>query len=324
MAMYGSSQVGFLLVGGYSLLPAKPKGLSETVEAMQEDTSGLGDTWGEVTPTGMKKAELSQDGAFYNEGTNSAHEALKASQTTSRVVCLGMEGNTIGKRFIGYRGVYAHKYDVLAKVGGLTKANVSYTVSGNRDEGIILQLLDAKTSDWNTEGADSFDYTTDPAQRVIPISTASKAATCVVTTSVPHGLTSGDIVLISGNTLSGPAINSQLTVTVTGTTTFTVPVNTAASSGAGTGGSFVKANSTGGGIAFQQVTALSGFTGFVGKVRDSADDVTYADLATFANVTSAPAAESVVVAGTVDRYLAYDGNVTGSGSITVFAGFARR
>ncbi len=324
MALYGGHDVGFLLVSGRSLLPAKPQSLMESVEALQEDTSGLGDTWAESTPTGMKRAELSQDGAFYNEGTNSAHEALKDAQTTSRVVCLGVEGNTIGKRFIGYAGAYAHKYDVLAKVGGLTKANVAYTISGNRDEGIILQSLAAQTADWNTEGASNTDYTADPAQRVIPISTASKAATCSVTTSVPHGLTTGDLVLISGNTLSGPSINSQLAVTVTSTTTFTVPVNTAASSGAGTGGSFVKANSTGGGIGFQQVTAFSGFTGYVGKVRDSADDVTYADLVTFANVTSGPAAEAVTVSGTVDRYLAADGNVTGSGSITVFIGFARR
>lgn len=321
MALYGSSQVGFLLVSGRSLLPAKPQGLSESVEAMQEDTSGLGDSWGEVTPTGMKKAELSQDGAFYNEGTNSSHEALKDAQTTSRVVCLGVEGNTIGKRFIGYAGAYAHKYDVLAKVVGLTKANVEYTISGNRDEGIILQSLTAKTADWNTEGADSFDYTTDPAQRVIPITSNSIANPSVVTTPVPHGLTTGDIILISGVSTSSPTINGSRTVTVISTTTFSVTVNVTV---AGTGGSFVKANSTGGGIGFQQVTAFSGFTGYVGKVRDSADDVTYADLVTFANVTSAPAAEAVTVAGTVDRYLACDGNVTGSGSITVFIGFARR
>lgn len=323
MALYGSSQVGFLLVSGRSLLPAKPQGLSESVEALQEDTSGLGDAWGEVTPTGMKRAELSQDGAFYNEGTNSAHETLKDAQTTSRVVCLGVEGNTIGKRFIGYAGAYAHKYDVLAKVGGLTKANVEYTISGNRDEGIILQSLTAKTADWNTEGADSFDYTTDPAQRVIPITSNSQANPTVITTPVPHGLTSGDIVLIAGNSGSSPAINGERVATVITTTTFSVPVNTSAGTG-GTGGTIVKANSTGGGIGFQQITDFSGFTGYVGKVRDSADDTTYADLVTFANVTSAPSAEAVTVSGTVDRYLACDGNVTGSGSLTVFIGFARR
>jgi hypothetical protein len=321
MALYGGQDVGFLLVSGRSMLPSKPQGLMESVEAMQEDTSGLGDVWGEVTPTGMKRAELSQDGAFYNEGTNSSHETLRDAQTTSRVVCLGVEGNTIGKRFVGYAGAYAHKYDVLAKVGGLTKANVEYTINGARDEGIILQSLAAQTADWNTEGASNTDYTLDPAQRVIPITSNSIANPTVVTTPIPHGLTTGDIILVSGVASSSPTINGSRTVTVITATTFSVPVNVTV---AGTGGSFVRANSTGGGIAFQQVTAYSGFTGYVGKVRDSADDITYADLATFANVTSAPSAEAVTVAGTVDRYLAADGNVTGSGSITVFIGFSRR
>jgi len=83
------------------------------------------------------------------------------------------------------------------------------------------------------------------------------------------------------------------------------------------------ASSSGGGAGYLHVTALSGFTGFVGKIRHSADDSTYADLVTFSNVTSAPAAQRGTVAGTVNRHLAFDGNVTGSGSITVMAGFAR-
>ena len=37
----------------------------------------------------------------------------------------------------------------------------------------------------------------------------------------------------------------------------------------------------------------------------------------------APAKERATVAGTVDRYLSFDGDVTGSGSITVFCGCAR-
>jgi hypothetical protein len=34
-------------------------------------------------------------------------------------------------------------------------------------------------------------------------------------------------------------------------------------------------------------------------------------------------AQRVAVAGTVNRHLAIDGNVTGSGSVTVWCGFAR-
>jgi len=83
------------------------------------------------------------------------------------------------------------------------------------------------------------------------------------------------------------------------------------------------ASSANGAAGYQQVTALSGFSGFIGKIRDSSDDITYADLITFADVTAAPNAQRVTAAGTVDRYLSYDGDVTGSGSITVFSGLSR-
>lgn len=320
MAMFGSNSIGFFLASGYSLLASKLQGIAEKVAAAQARTDGLGDSWQEHTPTGMKESTLSQDGAFYDTETGNAHEALRTPSTTAtRVVCLAPDGNTVGKRFLGWAGAMTTAYEVLAQVGNLTKANATYVVSGARDEGVILHALTAETADFNTESLDT-DYTAFP-QRVIPITSNSIANPTVVTTTVPHGLTSGDIIFISGVATSSPTINGERTVTVTSTTTFTVAVNVTV---AGTGGTFVKANSTGGGVAYQQVTAFSGFTGFVGKIRDSADGVTYADLATFANVTSAPSAEAVTVAGTVDRYLAYDGNVTGSGSITVFGGFARR
>lgn len=330
MAKYGSGSFGFFLINGYNLLPSKLQGASWKREAPTENASGLGDTAELPTPTGHTKYTLTQSGAFFDDVTNGAHSLLAAGATgTSRVVCFAVAGNTMGAPFVGCLGALTVSYEVIPQNGQLTKANAEYQVTGHAYAGQIVQPWDTKTADWNTKSlGTTVDYSTDPSQVVIPISSASKAATCVVTTSVAHGLTTGQVVLISGNTLSGPSINAQATVTVTSTTTFTIAVNTSGSSGAGTGGSLVRCSTVNGGFAFQQVSAFSGFTGFVGKVRHSADDTTYADLATFADVTSAPgssAAEAVTVAAgtTVHRYLSYDGNVTGSGSITVMAGFAR-
>ncbi len=84
----------------------------------------------------------------------------------------------------------------------------------------------------------------------------------------------------------------------------------------------MRANSSNGAAGYQHVTSF-GFTGFVGKLRDSADDTTYADLLSFANVTASPNAQRVTVAGVVDRYMSFDGDVTGAGSMDVFAGVAR-
>ncbi len=82
------------------------------------------------------------------------------------------------------------------------------------------------------------------------------------------------------------------------------------------------ASSSAGGAAYQQITAISGFSGFVGTIRHSADDSTYADLVAFDDAT-AVGAQRKTVAGTVNRHTAYQGDVTGSGSITVMGGFCR-
>jgi len=54
-----------------------------------------------------------------------------------------------------------------------------------------------------------------------------------VITATSHGLTSGDVVTISGHVGSTPAVDGSYTATVTGANTFTVPVNVTV---AGTGG----------------------------------------------------------------------------------------
>lgn len=56
------------------------------------------------------------------------------------------------------------------------------------------------------------------------ISTISVANPTVVTTKVPHLLTTGDKVFITGSN-STPSINGEYTATVTGASTFTIPVN---------------------------------------------------------------------------------------------------
>lgn len=243
---YGSASA-WLLVDGYNLLAAKLQTLRHKIEAITEKTDGLGDAYEAHTPVGVTRLELEQGGAFFDTDTNNIHDAMAGSvptspQASTRVVCLGFEGQVTGARFYGLSGPFSVAYEVLAQLKALTKANVQYLVSGRLDKGEIVQPLATKAADWQTES-----------------------------TSVDHG-----------------------------------------------------ASSANGAVGYQQVTALAGFTGFVGKLRDSADNVTFADLIDFDNVTSAPNVQRKTVAGTVDRYVAYDGNVTGTGSITVWAGNSRQ
>lgn len=319
MGVIGSSSFGALMVDGYSLLSSKPKGFGDEVEVELEQSDGLGDSWQEFLPTGTRKAVITQDGAFFNTATNAIHDALKAASVSQTVRLMGWApaGNTLGAIFKGTQGLYGMKYKVIATGSKLTKADAAYAVSGALDEGIILQPWATVTA---TGNGTSFDYTTDPAQTAIPITSNSIANPSVVTTAVPHGLTTGDIILISGVSTSSPTINGQRTVTVISTTTFSVAVNVTVG---GTGGTFVRANSTGGGVGYQFASDLATITGFVGKIQHSPDDSTWADLITFANVTSTPAKERLTVAGTIDRYTRFVRTVSGAGSIKPFVGFKR-
>ena len=322
MSKYGSSSFSVLLVDGFDMLAAKLQAFSHGEESLTEQTNGLGDGHVQHSPVNMTQATLSQSGAFFDDAANGIHEAFKASSHVNRILCFAFMGNTVGQAFTAAVGAFRQRYEVLVAAPGLTKANATYVIDGVTEDGVILQAHGAKTADWNTEVSDPVDYTLDTSQRVIPITSNSQATPTVVTCPVAHGRATGDIILISGESGSSPTINGERTITVLSPTTFSVPVDTSAGSG-GTGGSFVRANSVDGGAGVQQVSDLFGFSGYVGTVRDSADNVTYADLVTFAAVTAAPAKERVAVAGVVDRYLAFDGNVTGTGSITPFAGFSR-
>lgn len=239
MAKYGSGAFSIFLVGGYSLLAAKVKNVTRRVENILEPSTGLGDLWEEHLPTGLGRAAFTQDGAFFDDGTNNIHAGFKTAPQTARVGVVANAENLVGRAFTGFLGLLTTGYDVLGQLAGLTKANVTYGVSGQVDDGVILQ---------------------------------------------PH---------------------TALTATTTGTS-----VDNAASS----------AN---GGAGYLEVSAYSGFTSVVCKVQHSADDSVWADLITFATVTSAPTAERIPVGGTVNRFTRSLVTVSGSGSITPFLGFAR-
>lgn len=323
---YGG-QGAILLIDGYNLLAAKVKTLSLKITSLTEQTDGLGDPNEAFSPVGKLRALLTQSGGFFDTATNSIHDAIATKlgttpQAVARVGVFGCMGQSVGAVMWGIAGLFSVDYEPLIEDSKLTKANAGYLVTGLVERGMVVQPLAAKTADWNTKSLGTVtDYTLDPSQYTTPITSNTQANPTVITTPNPHGLTSGDIILIAGNTGSNAAINGERVATVISATTFSVPVN--CTTAGGTGGTFVRANSSNGASGYQQVTAFSGFTGFVGKLRDSPDDVTYADLITFANVTSAPNAQRVTVAGVVDRYVCFDGDVTGTGSITAFAGVAR-
>lgn len=155
MSKYGSGDVPFLFVDGFELKGVETV-FSPDVDAELEETTGFGVVWREHTPVGMRKATLSQSG-FFDDAVDSVNAAFVDMSNTQRIVGYGVAGNVVGRKATGLQGAFAATYSRLTSVGALHKANVQYVVTGQVDEGVILQELESKTADWDTEGADSVD-----------------------------------------------------------------------------------------------------------------------------------------------------------------------
>ena len=153
MAKYGSSSVAFFCVDGFNLIGVTTD-LSESTEAITEETNSLGDSWPEHTPTGLRRADLTASG-FYDDASDSSNAALSGSETSSRVVSYGFEGNLFQAAFLGHEGAFGGTYSRSVTRGELHKASATWTVTGQKDEGIILHVLDTESSTSATGSVDN-------------------------------------------------------------------------------------------------------------------------------------------------------------------------
>jgi hypothetical protein len=82
------------------------------------------------------------------------------------------------------------------------------------------------------------------------------------------------------------------------------------------------AATTAGGVGYLHATAINGSPTGTVKIQDSADNSTFADIITFAAVTTAHVSERVEVTGTVRRYTRINHAISG-GTVTFWAGVGR-
>ena len=140
MAKYGSSKVGFVLVDGYNMLASKIDSLvGPKVSSILEQTDGLGDDWEEHTAVGVRRAELSQSG-WWDGADGDINEAFAGQEDVSRIVCIGLHGNSLGLKCTCARGAFGGDFERLAVRDELVKANVAYKITGAVDEDVLVAL----------------------------------------------------------------------------------------------------------------------------------------------------------------------------------------
>ena len=299
MTLRGSPDIGFILYAGYDVMGLQT-GMSEKLEAMLEQTDGLGDSADEYSAVGMSKFDLSFDG-FYDSVITKALEALSAKSA----MIYSLISNAIGARAIGVNAVLSSISRDPSR-DAITKANMVFKSDEGRDVGQISAPHAIRTAQGPAQTAtDNWGTQAD----AVVITSSSAENPTLITANAVHGLTTGDTVLIAGHSGSTPDINGSHIVTVVNTTTFTIAVSV---NPGGTGGTLTRTSTRDGAIAYLVCDNLNLDSGTALQVDiiDSDDDVTFVDLMTFTALT-AIGSERKTVAGNIDRYTQTQHEFTG-------------
>lgn len=235
--LHGSSEIAVFLIGGYNFLGNKVQSVNRKVTEGTEKTHGLGDPWEETSNTGVPKGDFAQNGAFFDDTTNRMHTALKASGAVSRVGLVVWGGNSLGASCTGYAGILGCEYEVVAQLGRLTKANAGYGVSGNVEDGVLLQAHAALTANTTGTSVDNGASSTNGAAGYLEVSAFSGFSSVAVKfqhstdNSSWNDITSGAFAAVSSApgaqriAMTG-TINryTRMVVTVTGSGSITLAV----------------------------------------------------------------------------------------------------
>ena len=141
MPLKSSADVGFLIIGGRSVL-GRITSLTDSEEMLVEDVTPLGvnsDVWASV---GQSKWVLQQNG-IYDNAVGAINEALAID--TKQVLMFGLEGNAVGDDFLGAAVVHT-AWDRAPSKGALHKANASYMSDEGPDRGKVAAPLVARTT----------------------------------------------------------------------------------------------------------------------------------------------------------------------------------
>ena len=157
-----------------------------------ERTDGLGDGWEEHLAVGVRRAELSQSG-WWDSADGLINDALAAKEDEQRVMCIGLDGNSVGDEFIGIRGAYAGEFERVATRNELVKANATYMITGHVDhDALILSPYQRRTADWLPSPVSNVATTTAGMVVFLQIGHLSLGGYTGLQISIEHGVTTSN------------------------------------------------------------------------------------------------------------------------------------
>ena len=328
MSNYNSSHFAFMLASGYNLRPYMTGGVTINDAATTVDNTALGDSAVSKLYGGERTTDLSFD-VTYDDAPGAERDFLQNGTTGKFAgvaqIAYGVEGNTLGKSFVGLAGMNVEGQTRTPKKGDIHRGSITFSNASayGHEDGAILLPLAVLTGATDSSGVDS-----GAAPAVATITAISIASAAVVQTNAAHGFLVGQTVLIAG-TNSTPVIDGlQVITAVSDTTHFTIAV---ATSGSGSTGTATYAN---GGAVHLQVPAcaLGGYTDWKVQLQDFTADTpaSYANVAGAAaqTITAAtiPTAYRIPVTGVIRRWTRLRVTLDGAGnspSITLMGGLAR-
>jgi hypothetical protein len=156
VAKFGSNKAELCLVGGYDVIGVTTQFTTKN-GANSVDSTPLGSAWTRKDWVGTREVGFTQQG-FYDDATASIVDMIAAkfiASVDSTPAVLGVEGNTLGQRFIGYRNAVIANVSREASRDNIT--SLSFEVE-NEDatygeiDGTIIQPWGAVSGTSNGSG----------------------------------------------------------------------------------------------------------------------------------------------------------------------------
>ena len=115
MSNYGSGDIAFILIAGYSLAGYLTE-LRDEAEKFTEEDTRFTQAWQSESQTGLSQAGFGLKG-FYDDTDNAVDEAFVGLSGSDRVACYGLATNALGKHCRILAGALQSTYKRLAIVG---------------------------------------------------------------------------------------------------------------------------------------------------------------------------------------------------------------